>query len=280
MNLNTRLTGGIFALAFPLHCAAEELPLWEIGLGGGALTVPDYRGSDESRNYVYPFFFPIYRGERLRSDEEGIRGKLFESERLSFDFSLDGSVPVKGDNAAREGMPDLAAVGQIGPRLQIKLWDKPEHSQSLILKLPLRAAFAFDNGIDYIGATAFPGITYYRKVRLNDAPWKMGLTAGVLWGSEKFHDYYYQVDPEYATPERPAYDAGAGFSGSRLVGTFYKRDKKKLISFYAVYDDVSDATFEDSPLVKQNGGLTAGFLISWSILKSRETVDVENWEWK
>ncbi|MGH9363054.1 MAG: hypothetical protein ACRD2T_14170, partial [Thermoanaerobaculia bacterium] len=34
--------------------AAEELPLWELGLGIGGFTLPDYRGSDQARGYVLP----------------------------------------------------------------------------------------------------------------------------------------------------------------------------------------------------------------------------------
>ncbi|MGA3084204.1 MAG: hypothetical protein ABSE95_05365 [Thermodesulfobacteriota bacterium] len=34
---------------------AKQLPLWEAGIGGTALLMPDYRGSDEYRGYLLPF---------------------------------------------------------------------------------------------------------------------------------------------------------------------------------------------------------------------------------
>ena len=61
---------------------AELRPEWEFGLGASAFTLPDYRGSDESRGYVLPFPYVIYRGERVRVDRQGMRGIFFESDRV------------------------------------------------------------------------------------------------------------------------------------------------------------------------------------------------------
>ena len=56
---------------------AEEKPLWEFGLGAGALAFPDYRGSDEARIYPVPVPYFVYRGPILKADRDGLRGKLF-----------------------------------------------------------------------------------------------------------------------------------------------------------------------------------------------------------
>jgi outer membrane protein len=258
---------------------AEKLPQWEIGLGGGALTIPDYRGSDESHVYPYPFVFPIYRGLHLQADEEGIKGMLLESDRIRFDISYDGNVPVKSDNHAREGMDSLDPTVQIGPMLRAKLWASEANTQSVIAELPVRAAFAVGSGIEYIGYTAFPRIAYRRELDLFDRKWKWSLAGGPLFGSEDFNRYYYQVDPADATPERPAYQADAGYGGTRFITALYRRDRDKLISFYAAYDDVEGAVFYDSPLVKQRTGVTVGFLVTWFLFQSKDLVDVKQWEW-
>ena len=87
---------------------AEERPLWELGAGGFAFAQPDYRGADEGRGYVLPIPYVAYRGDRFRVDREGIRGLLFESDRVEFDLSLFATPPVKSnDNTARAGMNDL-----------------------------------------------------------------------------------------------------------------------------------------------------------------------------
>ena len=270
----------LLPLSVSLSARAEKLPLWELAFGGGVLTAPHYRGSNESSTYPHPFIFPVYRGKRVKSDESGIRGILLAGEKARLIFSLDGGLPVRDNDTAREGMPKLGAVGQIGPMVRIKLWEQPASHQTLILDLPVRAAFAVNGGIEHIGYTAFPKIVYRRRFELFDSKWKMGLTAGLLWADEKYHDYYYQVDPEFATPTRPAYDAQGGFNGSRLISTFYHRDEKKFLSFYALYDNVSGAEIADSPLVTSSGGLTAGFVASWFLVKSRQRVEVDNWEWR
>src|SRR5690606_40394337 len=61
--------------------ALDEYPLWEAGLGVGALTLPDYRGSDERTNYVFPLPYFIYRGDFLRVDREGAQTLLRSEER-------------------------------------------------------------------------------------------------------------------------------------------------------------------------------------------------------
>ena len=151
---------------------AEKLPLWEIGLGGGALSTPDYRGSDESRVYPYPFVHPIYRGLHLQADEEGIKGMLLESDRVRFDISYGGNVPVSSDNDARRGMSSLEPTVQIGPMFCVKLWASETDTQSIIAELPVRAAFAIGSGIEHIGYTALPRIAYRRELDLFGHKWK------------------------------------------------------------------------------------------------------------
>ena len=58
----------LWAAAAP--ALAELRPEWEFGLGATGLTLPDYRGSDESRDYLLPFPYLIYRGEHLRVDRQ------------------------------------------------------------------------------------------------------------------------------------------------------------------------------------------------------------------
>ena len=56
---------------------AELLPQWEFGFGATAFTLPDYRGSDERRGYLFPLPFVVYRGEKVRVDRQGFRGLRF-----------------------------------------------------------------------------------------------------------------------------------------------------------------------------------------------------------
>ncbi len=275
----TILTAALIAAAGQLP-AAERLPVWEFGLGGGVIRIPDYRGSDEASVYPYPFVMPIYRGRYLQADEEGIKGVLGETSRLRFDFSLDGNVPVTSDNDARRGMDDLDPVFQIGPMLRYKPWKSQVGQRSLILDLPIRAALSLGSGVDYVGYAITPRVSYRQRVKLPGGSWKWSTGLSAFYGSEGLHDYYYQVDPADVTAWRPAYQAEAGFGGWRLQTNLYRRDPKKLLSFYALYDDVRGANFADSPLVRSNGGFTFGVLVTWFFVQSKDLVEVKQWEWE
>src|SRR5690606_33723225 len=41
---------------------------WELGIGVGAITGPDYRGSKEYHHYVAPIPYVIYRGKYIQTD--------------------------------------------------------------------------------------------------------------------------------------------------------------------------------------------------------------------
>jgi outer membrane scaffolding protein for murein synthesis (MipA/OmpV family) len=266
-------------ITWSLPAWAEKLPKWELGLGGGVIRIPDYRGSDESGVYPYPFVMPIYRGRYFQADEEGIKGVLGQSSRFRLDLSFYGNVPVSSDNEAREGMSDLDPLLEVGPMLRYKAWRADSRQQSLIVDLPIRAAIAVGDGLDYVGLSVAPRLSYRRAVGLGGPGWKWSLSGEALWGSAGLHRYFYQVDPADATPTRPAYDADAGFGGTRFRTVLYRRSPKSLIGLYAVYDDVGGATFEDSPLVRQDGGLTVGFVVTWFLFQSEERVPVSQWEW-
>jgi len=265
----------------PAMASADPLPLWEIGLGGGALRIPDYRGAQDAHVYPYPFAIPFYRGKYLRSDEQGVRGELLMSNLVKFDFSVDGNVPVNSDDTqARQGMPDLVPTFQIGPALNIKLWHSQEKERSIIAFLPLRFVTAVDfPKLHHVGYTFSPQLSYHQKLDFIGGKWRIGLTGGLEFGSESFHDYYYQVDPAYATATRPAYDAKGGFAGYRAIFTFYRRFADMWISIYGRYDRIDGAVFEDSPLAVRKDGTTVGFVVTWILLKSKVMVEERDWQY-
>ena len=120
----------------PVRALCEEKPLWEIGVGLAVLQMPDYRGSDEYRGYLLPYPYLVYRGDILRVERERISGRIFETDRLLLDISLNGSVPVdSSDNPDRRGMPDLDPTFEIGPSLNITLLENRQDRYKLKLGL-------------------------------------------------------------------------------------------------------------------------------------------------
>lgn len=257
-------------LLSPQAGTAQEQPLWELGMGFGALTAPDYRGSDEQRGYLLPVPYIIYRGKVMRIDRSGIYGRLLHTERAKLDLSFDAGVPAKSDkNSARAGMPDLDPTLEVGPSLEICLAHRCTAASALQLRLPLRAVFATNfSRVDSVGWVFNPHINVDMKNIGPGGGWNLGVALGPVYASEKNHDYYYQVESAYATPARPAYDARAGYSGARLAVGLSKRYPRFWLGAFVRYDDLSGVRFADSPLFRVPRSFMAGFGVAWFFAQS------------
>lgn len=256
---------------------AAERPLWEIGVGAGVLSLPYYRGAASNRVLPVPFVYPVYRGSFFKVDEQGVRSLFLKSDRMKLDFSMDGTVPAaKGDVEGREGMPNLDSTFQVGPSLIVDVWRTESREQQLILTLPVRSVFSISSNPDYLGFAASPKLTYQRDVHFAGRYWRTELTGGMEFGSNRLHDYFYTVAPRFATPTRPAFDAAGGYAGTRFtLGTVGRRGKSWIGAFIR-YDNVSDAIFADSPLVRRSGNISAGIVLAWFIAKSKQMVQVSD----
>ena len=256
------------------NCAnAAQKPLWELSVGGGAISVPYYRGASSSQRYLFPFLLPIYRGRFLQVDDRGVRGKLFASPSMKLELSADANIPARSSQIPeRQGMPNQPATVQLGPSLAIQLWSKHQATQSLIANFPARSVLAIDHGLGSAGMTFSPHLTYYRDLFGGPQPWRLGLTAGLEFGSSQFHNYYYGVAPEFSTLERPAFRAAAGFAGSRFAATLQHETSNYRIIFFTRFDDLNGAIFVDSPLVGTRQSWTAGVVMSWALFKSTTMV--------
>ncbi len=254
----------------PSSVIADELPLWEFGLGAAPISFPDYRGSDERSAYVLPLPYIIYRGDRFKVDRDGPRGILFDTDRAELDISLNASIPVDSDNNnARRGMSDLDPTFEVGPVLKLKLTD-PQADWPLRLDLPVRAVFATDfTDIEHVGWLFHPQLWL-------DAPkiagWNVSVGAGPIFADRSYHDYYYSVDSGAATATRPAFAADGGYSGTSLLAGTSRRFGNLWIGGFLRYDNLSGASFEDSPLVETDHYFAAGFAVAWIFAQSDERV--------
>ncbi len=256
--------------------AARELPLWEAGGGFTGLALPDYRGSSQVRGYVFPFPYFNYRGDLFKFERERLRGRIFGSDFVELDFSLNGSPPIKSENNdARTGMRDLDATAEIGPALRLNLYKSRDGRHETTLRLPLRAAVATEFAhVHRIGYTFTPAIGYdVREVSIfGSRGWNVGGFASWLYGSAKYHDYFYTVTSAEAIAGRPAYTAGSGSGGWQATATISKRFDKWWIGGFIRYDTVAGAAFEQSPLVKRTANVYGGFAIAWIFAESKSMV--------
>lgn len=255
---------------------AEQLPLWEAGIGATFISFPHYRGSDERRSWVLPFPYVVYRGEFLQADERKVRGLLFKTDRLELDVSINGTPPVdSSENEARQGMPDLDATLEIGPSLNFLLSRGNDRKNRLELRLPVRAALASDfSHVNLAGWVFQPNLNLDLHDVQGYGGWKLGVLAGPMFSDRRYNQYIYGVDPAFATAGRPAYNASGGYAGTQLITSLSKRYRGFWIGGFAKWDTLNNAVFADSPLVKTNQFFAAGIAVAWVVGESKIKVEV------
>jgi outer membrane scaffolding protein for murein synthesis (MipA/OmpV family) len=257
---------------------AEQLPLWEAGVGATVISFPHYRGSDERRAWFLPFPYVVYRGEFLQADERRLRGLFFKTERAELDVSVNGTPPVdSSENDARQGMPDLDATLEIGPSLNVLLKRSDDHRSRLELRLPVRAALATDlRHVDFAGWVFQPNLNLDIRDAFGNPGWNFGALAGPMFADDRYHQYYYGVEPAFATATRPAYNASGGYAGTQFLVSTSKRFRKFWVGGFARWDTLSGAVFDDSPLVKTHQYFAAGIALAWMLGESETRVET-NW---
>jgi len=236
---------------------------WELGAGLAVLNIPFYPGASQSKTYLLPIPHVFYRSEKLEIDN-GLEATFLKTAKVRLNLSADFAVPVNSsDSDARKGMPDLDLAIQIGPSLEITLAGgrfKPSHFR---LELPIRAVIATDfRSAEHIGWVFEPRLTYETR-----RPHKTGFayltSIGLRFSDAELHQYYYGVEQAFTTPNRTSFDASSGYSG--LFIDYIANWRTENLIFFAVlrYQNLTGASFEDSPLVEQNDYLLFGAGMTW-----------------
>lgn len=268
---------GLCLLLPSASAMAYHLPRWEFGLGAGFLNLPAYRGASGRKNFGLPVPYLAYRGDRIKVDEEGMRGELLHNDGVRLDFSVAGSLPVAAGDGVRKGMPKLDPIGEIGPSLEWLMTTKGHRhtgwERQWWLRLPLRAALSVgDPLLGYRGWVFSPYLNWIWVKGRAHAHWRWNLSAGPIFASRRYHNYFYTVPGTYANPARSAYDATAGYSGSRLTLSLSVNSNRWFVGAFARYDDLHGAVFDDSPLVETRHYLAAGVVVTRIFLQSSERV--------
>ena len=186
----------------------------------------------------------------------------------------DGALHVLNDNRARQGMPDLDYLGEVGPSLRWVAWRDREKRSRVTLEVPVRAVFSTDFlRIRYRGYVFAPEIAFERSGLLFPAA-RARIGAGPVFASGGLMDYWYRVEDRYARPGRPAYDAGGGYLGLRLNFPIVSRSPQRLsvTTGGRLEDFLGRRQWADSPLFRSefNATLVAG--LSYSLYRSTATV--------
>jgi outer membrane scaffolding protein for murein synthesis (MipA/OmpV family) len=270
----------IVSLPFSALCFAEELaveePLWELGLSAATARLPHYRGSDEYTWWTLPIPYFVYRGEIFKATRDGLRGILFDSDYFEASVSLSGNPPVDNDNKARENMPDLDAIFEVGPSLKLFFWERHQVNK-LYLKGSFRAASSvnFDDGLNlaYQGLNSGIDLVYRNRQFYERYGSQFRLTTGVNFANRERNSYFYDVDKEFVTEDRSFFSSDAGYASFSLSVAISQVITKDIsIGFYSRWDNLDGAVYEDSPLVREKNNFIIGSVLIWTIGRSNTMV--------
>lgn len=255
--------------------SADQVPLWEMGAGVAAIDFPDYRGSNERKSYVLPMPYLIYRGDFLKIDRQRVRGQLFHSDKVELDVSVNGSVPVR-NNGARLGMPNLDPTFEIGPSMNIMLYQTESNQAQVELRLPVRAVIGSDfSYFRSVGWIFQPLLNLDVQNAFDLTGWSLGTAIGPIFTDRRYNQYFYGIDSQYSLADRPAYSAHGGYAGMQFVIAMTKRSSAYWTSGFVKLDTLRGAAFEQSPLVKTKQYATVGFAITWIFAESSTKVEEE-----
>lgn len=250
----------------PAQTQSRPLPLWELGIGGVTGSQQAYPGAAEQTTRTLVLPYAIYRGQVLRTDRGALGLRAVRTPRFEFDLGVAGSLGSSSSRIeARRGMPDLGTLIEAGPRLRWNLAGD-EASGGWRLDLPLRAVFDISNSFGHRGLAFEPRLIYESRVQ----GWRWSASGGAIVGSRRLADVFYGVAPEFATVDRPAYEARAGLIAWRLSGNLSHSLTPDLRAFATLrLDSVAGARNADSPLVRDRTGWSAGIGFAYTLKTSQ-----------
>lgn len=240
----------------------QNVPLWEFGGGIASLFLPEYHGSDEYRSYIVPVPYIVYRGRNLRIDDAGVTGKIMRSDNFKIDFSGGGGMPVSKKSVARSGMNSLDPTVEFGPLLTYLLVTEP--SQTLTFNMAFREVASINpDRILNRGRVYAPYLKYKWSWESRwDQFSEFFITVAPTFGSERYHQYYYGVDQQYATASREQYRARGGYQGSRATVTYKYRAGPQWWGGFIQGETMRGAVYRDSPLVRTQNYFAIGLAAS------------------
>ncbi|MFT7043242.1 MAG: outer membrane protein [Candidatus Azotimanducaceae bacterium] len=243
-----------------LGLVGEESAAWSLGIGMAVGAYPHYPGATQSETVMAPFPFPEYHSDRIDLDRDGLAAKLFQSDRLELDVSMNGAFPVSAnDNDLRADMADLELMLEFGPELQMTLatWD----NAALRFDVPVRAAFEVTTSSmpEYIGWNADPRLHFEHQAN----GWEWEIDLGILWANQQYQSIFYSVPAADVTATRPFFEAESGMLAWRLSATVERRIGDWILLGYVRHMDLSRSKNRNSALLAQNNYLAGGVAAIW-----------------
>ncbi len=258
----------------------ETQPLWEIGLAGATIEVPNYPASSERNLIAIALPYLVYRGDFFRvGDGGGVRAVIIEESDFEIDLSFAGAFSADtNDNTARTGMPELDFLFEVGPQLVYKIKDISYNNggQARIkARFQARAVFSTDfDRIDNRGYVFEPTLTYQQRGVLFKET-ALNLSLAFTYASEELQDYFYQVDNKFVSPSRQNFDAQGGYLGAKVAVSFSFPLSKNIRGFLGGSINIhKGAVNQESPLFEKDITYSIGAGLVWRMYESESKA---NW---
>jgi len=282
-----RLSGsllGVFLALSLLSATAfagddDSYSLWNYGVALSYMKLEHYPGSKDFSWLWVPLPVVEYRGKSSRLDEnDGARAYLLKWDTWGLDLS--GTV-LPGQNyasdEAREGMPELPWMFELGPQLVKYLSDHFQLRLGIFPAVSTQFQSLHFNGEYYDARLVFLNET---RISFPVKALRSDYIALSLQGASKdFMATYYEVPEAYATPTRPVYHAKTGIVCNELG--VYEAFTSGFTSLYAgaYYDNYSVARNHDSPLLKADHNVTFFIAMGYTFSRSaKKSVDIDETE--
>ena len=259
------ISAGAPALQAQESTVPSSQPLWEASVFAGTFATPAYLGarSRVTTPLVLPYL--TYRGETLGLDRKG--GKVKAVRRGDFSLDLDAGLNFGSeakDVPEREGMPDLGTTMEIGPSAKWVLGESL--GGRLGLAIAVRGSFDLNDRLAFAGMSLLPELSFERS---SPDGWQLDASVGPVWGDRKYLANFYEVAPQYATLNRPAYEAQSGLLSWRGDLALSKQvgPRLKLLSAVRI-ESARGAANTRSPLLQRNSGVSAFAGLTYSFWQS------------
>lgn len=262
---------GSVAVLPSMAMADVARPLWELGAGVGAVRVPDYPGAARRSNYVIPTPVVVFRGQYLRSDREGVRGVLLDTDRVELDLSA-GLTPAarSADNPRRVGMDNLRPTVELGPKLIYAAWRGDGGRLRWDGQLPLRASFTMERASRLAGLVLAPETRFTFRDVARVSQLDVTLHATGEWADHRYLRRTLGVETGDATSARTAFYPSGGYAGSQVGARVERRIGPAYIGMGVTRHFLQGAEVARSPLVETRATTLHWVFVSWMLAHSDE----------
>lgn len=205
--------------------------------GFGVAVLPKTSGSDEFRTIALPIINGNY-GDKfyinalqagvwlLDSDDKRLRFGLATQARFGWDAD---------DGKLTRGMKDRDFTFDLGPAVR---WQTDYGT--------FNAQWGFDVGSASNGQNF--ELQYIKNILRNEA-FKLNFSASLTWNDDKFNDYYFGVNSNETSQQRPRYQAGSSVESRLGLNGAYTVSQDSYLLFGGSLTRLGDAQ-ADSPITE------------------------------